>query len=128
MGIALFNEEKEDKYSFIKMVTSDGETRQIYLLAISASQLTKWQISMGLHSQPTFVDSVLQSVKENTLKQVDSMLTASRLNMEKLREQQRVETFKMANAHKRSEEERSLQSSVSMSRQYDIDKKQDLKR
>jgi uncharacterized coiled-coil protein SlyX len=108
MGIALFNEEKEDKYSFIKMVTSDGETRQIYLLAISASQLTKWQIGMGLHSQPTFVDSVLQSVKENTLKQVDSMLTASRQNMEKLREQQRVETFKMANAHKRSEEERSL--------------------
>ena len=80
MGISLYNEEKDEKFSFVKMVTSDSskEIRELYLLAISASQFTKWQIGMSLHMHPTHIDSILNQVKENTLKQVDSMLVASR--------------------------------------------------
>jgi hypothetical protein len=93
MGIALFNEEKAEKFSFIKMVTQIGETRELYLLAISASQLAKWQIGMGLQMHPNHVDSILQLVKDSTLKQVDSMIATSRHNMERLREQQKAEKF-----------------------------------
>jgi len=50
IGISLFNQEKGEKYFFIKMVTTDmaQDNRQAYLMAISASQFSKWRISLNL--------------------------------------------------------------------------------
>ena len=129
MGIALFNEEKGEKYFFIKMVTADEieNIRQAYLLAISASQFPKWRISLNLQLSPTHVDHILQQVRVSVFKQVDQMISNSKAKMEKVRETQRIEKF--ANAHKRFDEESDAQRSITESRQAAMEQqKNELKR
>ena len=59
LGLSLYNEEKEDKFYFIKMVHRNESLgrRDVYLMAISANQIQKWDYSLGLQKRPTFIDS-----------------------------------------------------------------------
>ena len=50
MGTCLFNEEKQEKYYFIKMIhrNIETETRDLYILAFSEAQIQKWDNSLHL--------------------------------------------------------------------------------
>ena len=59
LGLSLYNDEKEEKFYFIKMVHRNESLgrRDVYLMAISANQIQKWDYSLGLQKRPTFIDS-----------------------------------------------------------------------
>ena len=50
LGLSLYNEEKEEKFYFIKMVHKNEllGRRDVYLMAISAKQIQKWDYSLCL--------------------------------------------------------------------------------
>lgn len=49
MGTCLVNEEKNEKYYFIKMIHSDSKVkRDIYILAFAEGQIHKWDNSLRL--------------------------------------------------------------------------------
>ena len=82
LGLSLFNEEKQDKFYFLKMVHRNKhiDRRDVYLMAISASQIQKWDYSLGLQKKPTFIDSQLNTIKSEIFKQMDHRIRNSKQN------------------------------------------------
>ena len=72
MGTCLLNNEKNEKYYFIKMIHFSQEIRlrQVYILAFSESQILKWDNSLRLQKQPIFVDPALESLTPNLHKKL----------------------------------------------------------
>ena len=54
--------------------------RDVYLMAISASQIQKWDYSLGLQKKPTFIDSQLNTIKSEIFKQMDHRIRNSKQN------------------------------------------------
>ena len=73
LGLSLFNEEKQDKFYFLKMVHKNEAIgrRDVYLMAISSNQIQKWDFSLSLQKRPTFIDPCLQKIRSDIFKQMD---------------------------------------------------------
>jgi hypothetical protein len=61
-------------------------TREVFLLAIQANQVVKWDNSLNLHKHPTHVDKVLKETRDSCIKQVEDMINESKEKMARLRE------------------------------------------
>ena len=76
----MYNEEKQDKFYFLKMVHKNDALgrRDVYLMAISANQITKWDYSLGLQKKPTYIDPYLQKMRQDIFKQMDQRIRVSK--------------------------------------------------
>jgi hypothetical protein len=101
LGMALFNEEKKEKYYFLKMVNNDEDEgrREVYLMAISVSQITKWDYSLSLKKQPSYIDKILRDVSESVLKQVEPLLRQSKQKVDQLREKAQSDITEQQRQH-----------------------------
>ena len=52
--------------------------RDVYLMAISANQITKWDYSLGLQKKPTYIDPYLQKMRQDIFKQMDQRIRVSK--------------------------------------------------
>jgi hypothetical protein len=72
MGTCLMNEEKNEKFYFIKMVHTNGgnNLRDVYTLAFSQSHVHKWDNSLRLQKQAAFIDPVLEGLTAKILEKL----------------------------------------------------------
>ena len=72
LGLSIYNEEKDEKYYFIKMVHEILQRREVYLLAISEHHLQKWEYCLGLKKEAEYEDVVLRNVRLAILKKIQT--------------------------------------------------------
>lgn len=67
MGTCLTNQEAKPhkKYYFVKMIhfNQQKQRRDIYILAFGQASVTKWDNSLGLNKEPTFVDAPVELMR-----------------------------------------------------------------
>lgn len=70
MGLAIMNEQKEQKFYFIKMVHEQAMKREVHLIAISEEHLQKWEYSLNLQKEADHEDNFYAAVRANLLKRI----------------------------------------------------------
>jgi hypothetical protein len=80
MGTGLYNEEKAEKYYFIKMIhlNPQTESRDIYVLAFNQNQIQKWDNSLGLCKEPVHIDETLELMRDEFMDLVESLNDGNR--------------------------------------------------
>jgi len=70
LGLALMNEQRNEKFYFIKMIHESPMRREVHLLAISEENLQKWEYSLNLKKEADFEDNFYGTVRANLLKKI----------------------------------------------------------
>lgn len=70
MGLAIMNEQKEQKFYFIKMVHEQAMKREVHLIAISEEHLQKWEYSLNLQKEADHEDNFYAAIRANLLKRI----------------------------------------------------------
>ena len=73
MGTCLIDDEKNEKFYFIKMIHNNigNRHRDVYILAFQQSQIAKWDNSLNLHKQPIYIDPALENLTPSLLKKLE---------------------------------------------------------
>jgi hypothetical protein len=70
LGMSLTNEDKAQKFYFVKMVHEVQLRREVHLLAISEEHLQKWEYCLGLKKEADHEDQFIKNVKVALLKKI----------------------------------------------------------